>query len=94
MELANCSYRAVVRTRDERLGEAVSATPGLILFGGHGVGVAPPGGELPEVDTWSIYVRADTETDAREAVEKAIGGLDVAVLVSVEPFEFSDVPPS
>jgi|GEM_PF-6488599 len=30
-----------------------------------------------------------TEDDAREAVEKAIQELDVAVLVSVESFEFS-----
>ena len=61
----------------------------MILFGGHGVGVAPPGGPLPEADTWSIYLKAETEAEARQAMEEAIAGLDVAVLVSVEPFEFS-----
>jgi hypothetical protein len=81
MELADCNYRIVIRTRDEGLSHAISAAPGLILFGGHGVGVVPPGGgKLPEVDTWSIYAKADT----------AIKELDVAVLVSVEPFEFSE----
>jgi hypothetical protein len=91
MELADCNYRIVIRTRDEGLSHAISAAPGLILFGGHGVGVVPPGGgKLPEVDTWSIYAKADTEDDAREAAETAIKELDVAVLVSVEPFEFSE----
>jgi hypothetical protein len=90
MELADCNYKAVVRTRDEKLGAAISAASGMILFGGHGGGVAPPGGPLPEVDTWSIYIRADSEVDARQAIERAVGGLDVAVLVSVEPFNFSD----
>jgi hypothetical protein len=45
---------------------------------------------LPEVDTWSIYLKADTEAEARQAMEGAIAGLDVAVFVSVEPFEFSE----
>jgi hypothetical protein len=90
MELADCNYRAVVRTRDEGLGLAISAASGMILFGGHGVGVAPPGGPVPDVDTWSIYVVADSEGEAQRAVEEAIGGLEVAVLLSVEPFEFSD----
>jgi hypothetical protein len=44
---------------------------------------------LPEVDTWSIYLNADTEAEAQQAME-AIAGLDVAVLVSVETFEFSE----
>jgi len=91
MELADCSYRIVVRTHDEGLSRAISATPGLILFGGHGVGVVSPGGgKLPEAYTWSIYAKADTEDGARKAVETAIRELDVAVLVSVEPFEFSE----
>ena len=89
MELTDCNFRAIVRTRDERLSAAIGAASGMILFGGHGEGVAPPGGPLPEADTWSIYVKAATEAEARQAMEEAIAGLDVAVLVSVEPFEFS-----
>jgi hypothetical protein len=90
MELADCNFSAVVRTHDERLGAAIDAASGMILFGGHGGGIAPPGGPVPEVDTWSIYLKADTELEARRAIEETIDGLDVAVLVSIEPFEFSE----
>lgn len=90
MELPDCNYRVVVRTHDEGLSDAIGAAPDLILVAGHGGGIVPPGGKPPEVDTWSIYARADAKDTARQAVEKAIEGLDVAVLVSVEPFEFSE----
>jgi hypothetical protein len=87
MDLSEATYRVSLRTRDEDVHQAISAAKDLILVGGHGVGVAPPGGPLPEVDTWGIYAKATSAEEAQRMVEDAVAGLKkVAVVVDVQPF--------
>lgn len=87
MDLSEANYRVGLRTRDEEVHQAIAAASDLILVGGHGGGIVPPGGPLPEVDTWGIYAKAPSADQARQMVEDAVAGLDaVAVVVDVQPF--------
>ena len=88
MDFTEANFRVVLRTHDDGLGQAIGTADNLILFGGHGVGTAPPeGGPLPEVDTWSIYAKAEGPEEARRMVEDAVSGLErVAAVVEVQPF--------
>ena len=89
MELIEANFRIVVRANDEKgLGAGVEAVRNLMLFGGHGVGVAPPGGPLPQVDTWSIYAKARSVEEAEGMIEEAVSDIEgVAVVVSIEAFD-------
>lgn len=87
MDISEATYRVGVRTHDDGLHQAIGAAPNLILFGGTGVGMAPPGGPLPEVDTWGIYAKAENAEEAQQMVKEAISGLEkVAVVIDVQPF--------
>ncbi len=87
MDLGEANYRVALRTRDEELHNAIAAAPDLILVGGSGGGIVPPGGPLPEIDNWGIYAKADTPEQAQRMVEDAVSRLEqVAVVVDVQPF--------
>jgi hypothetical protein len=88
--LDECNFRVVVKGRDpERdFKLAIDVASDVILFGGHGGGMVGAGGELPEVDTWSVYAKADSADEAEAAVADAIKGLDPQrLIVSTEAFD-------
>jgi hypothetical protein len=88
-ELGETTHRVVVRTQHgDALRSALADEPDLILFGGHGSGTAAPGSPLPPIDTWSIYVRAEDDLDARTKVEAALSKTgDGTPILSVDPFD-------
>jgi len=87
MDLSEANYRVVLRTHDDEIHQAIAGAGGLVLFMGTGGGIAPPGGPLPEVDTWGIYAKAESAEEAQRMVEDAVSGLEkVAVVISVAPF--------
>lgn len=87
MDLSEANYRVALRTHDEGVHQAIAVARNLLLVGGTGVGVAPPGGPLPKVDTWGIYAKAASAEEAQRMVADAVSGLEgVAVVVGVQPF--------
>lgn len=87
MEIGEANYRVALRTHDDEVHQAIAAAESLLLIAGTGAGMAPPGGPLPEIDTWGIYVKAETPEEAQRMVEDAVSGLErVAVVVDVQPF--------
>ena len=88
MELDEYGYRVVMRggPADEEFSTAISSAASMVLVSGHGGGIVPPGAPLPEVDTWSIFVDAPTQDEARRRVEEALDSLQhPRFIVSVEP---------
>jgi hypothetical protein len=88
-----CNFRVVVKGRDPDgdFKAAIDVAPDVILFGGHGGGVVGAGGELPEVDTWSVYAKADSVDEAEAAVADAIKGLNPQrFIVSIAAFDPSE----
>ena len=91
--LGDCNFRVIVRGADpeDDFHLVIQATPDLILFGGHGGGTIGAGCELPAVDTWSVYAKAESPEDAEAKVAGAIKALKPQrFIVGVEPFDPND----
>ena len=86
VDISEANYRVALRTYDDGVHQAIAAASDLVLFAGTGAGMAPPGGPLPEVDTWGIYAKADSAEEAQRMVEEAVSGLQVAVVIGIQPF--------